>query len=490
VSSGSAAGRGSLPEAAAPGAGFKDTALPHWGLRLSERRVLLLAGDVLCASLGLLLALWLWTLTSGARFSLDYLASKAIWYALLVPGWLLLNSSLYDLRRAAFWSTTLAGLLSAAGVGLVLYGLIYFLAPLGLLPRLVVLYFVVATVALGWAWRLVYIRVFVSTHFQRRALVIGAGWAGRAIIHALSEFQGWHYSVVGLIDDDPQKRGQTVEGVPVLGGHEQLLATAHAAQASELILAVTGPVRGELFQALLDCQTHGYPVVRVLSLYEQITGRVPIEHLEADWLVTSFMDRVRLDSFFVVAQRLLDLAGGLLGLALLLLVLPPVALAIRLESRGPIFYRQMRAGRGGRPFRVLKFRTMIDQAEADGHARWATAGDERVTRVGRFLRRARLDELPQVWNVLRGDMSLVGPRPERPELITLLEQQIPFYRARLLVKPGLTGWAQINYGYGRSVDDAQVKLEYDLYYIEHQSLWLELIILFRTITVVLGMKGS
>jgi exopolysaccharide biosynthesis polyprenyl glycosylphosphotransferase len=230
--------------------------------------------------------------------------------------------------------------------------------------------------------------------------------------------------------------------------------------------------------------------VRVLRLYEQITGRVPIEHLEADWLVTSFMERVRLDSVSLVVQRLLDLVGGLAGLVPLLVLLPFVGLAIRLESPGPIFYRQVRAGRGGRPFWLLKFRTMIDGAEADGQARWATAGDARVTGVGRFLRRARLDELPQVWNVLRGDMSLVGPRPERPELITLLEQNIPFYRARLLVKPGLTGWAQVNYGYGRSVDDAQVKLEYDLYYIKHQSLWLELIILFRTIAVVLGMKGS
>jgi len=469
---------------------LKDISLPHWGLRLSERRVLLVAGDALCACLGMLAALWLWTLTSGAQFSASYLASKALWLVLLTPAWLLLNSNLFDLRRAAFRSSTLAGLFSAAGVGLVLYGLIYFAAPLGLLPRLVVLYFVVATVALELVWRLVYIRVFVSTYFQRRALVIGAGWAGRAIILALSEFQAWHYSVVGIIDDDPEKQGQKIEGVPVIGGHAQLLAAAQAEQVSELILAVTGEVRGELFQALLDCQTHGFPLVRVLRLYEQITGRVPIEHLEADWLVTSFMERVRLDSVSLVVQRLLDLVGGLAGLVPLLLLLPFVGLAIRLESPGPIFYRQMRAGRGGRPFRLLKFRTMIDGAEADGQARWATAGDARVTGVGRFLRRARLDELPQVWNVLRGDMSLVGPRPERPELITLLEQNIPFYRARLRVKPGLTGGAQVNYGYGRSVDDAQVKLEYDLYYIKHQSLWLELIILFRTIAVVLGMKGS
>jgi exopolysaccharide biosynthesis polyprenyl glycosylphosphotransferase len=464
--------------------------LPHWGLRLSERRALLVLGDAVCACLGMLLALWLWPLTSGAVFSLGYLFSKTSWFLVLVPVWLLVNSGQYNLRRAAFLQETLTGLLSTAGIAMLLYLGVYFLAPRDLLPRLVVLYFVVASSTFELTWRMLYIRIFVSSYFQRRALVIGAGWAGRAIIQALSEFQAWHYSIVGVIDDDPAQLGLTIEGVPVLGGHERLLAAAQAEQVSELILAITGEVRGELFQALLDCQAHGLPVVRVLRLYEQITGRVPIEHLEADWLVTSFIERVRLDGSFLVAKRLLDLAGGLLGLAPLLVLLPWIALAIRMESPGPVFYRQVRAGPGGRRFRLLKFRTMIDGAEVDGQARWASTADARVTRVGRWLRRARLDELPQILNVLKGDMSLVGPRPERPELITVLEQEIPFYRARLLVKPGLTGWAQINYGYGRSVDDAQVKLQYDLYYIKHQSLWLELIILLRTVEVVLGMKGS
>jgi exopolysaccharide biosynthesis polyprenyl glycosylphosphotransferase len=469
---------------------LKSKYLPRWGMRLSERRALLIAGDAACAGLGTLLALWLWTLTSGAEFSVPYLVSKAPWFGVLVPAWLLLNSGQYDLRRAAFPQTTLAGLLSAAGVALAVYLGVYFLAPPGLLPRLVVLYFVIASVIFEWAWRMLYIRVFVSSFFQRRALVVGAGWAGRAIVEALAEFRAWNYNIVGLIDDDPAKRGQLIEGVPVLGGHERLLAAAQETQVSELILAVTGEVNGELFQALLDCQAHGLPVVWVLALYEQVTGRVPIERLAADRLVTSFVDHARLDPIFLVIQRALDLAGGLVGLALLLLLLPWVALAIRLESPGPVFYRQVRAGPRGRTFRLLKFRTMIAGAEADGLARWASAGDARVTRVGRFLRRTRLDELPQIWNVLNGDMSLVGPRPERPELISLLEQKIPFYRARLLVKPGLTGWAQINYGYGRSVEDAQVKLQYDLYYIKHQSLWLELLILFRTVEVILGMKGS
>ena len=193
------------------------------------------------------------------------------------------------------------------------------------------------------------------------------------MLRALSEFHAWHYNVVGIIDDDPAKLGQLIEGVPVIGGSEQLLAAARTAQVSELILAVTGEVRGELFQALLDCQAAGFPLVRVLRLYEQVTGRVPIEHLEADWLVTSFMERVRLDSLYLLVQRLLDVAGGLLGLVPLLLVLPWVGLAIRLQSAGPIFYRQVRVGRGGRPFNLLKFRTMVEGAEADGLARWASA---------------------------------------------------------------------------------------------------------------------
>ena len=443
--------------------------LPRWGMRLSERRALLASGDALCAALAALLAMWLWTFTSGARFSGAYLLSKAPWFALLVAGWLLFNTGQYNLRRAASAQATLAGLLSVAGLAVVVYLLVYFFAPPGLLPRLVFLYFVVSACLLTSAWRLAYIRVFVSPYFQRRALVVGVGWAGAAIVAALKEFQAWHYDVVGLIDDDPAKHGQVIQGVRVLGGHERLLEVAQREEVSELILAITGEVGGGMFKALLDCQANGLPIVRVLRLYEQITGRVPIEHLEADWIISSFIERVRLDSGFLIVKRALDLIGGLAGLLLLLVLLPGVALAIRLESPGPVFYRQMRAGQAGRPIRLLKFRTMSDDAEADGQARWASAEDERITRVGRLLRRARLDELPQTWNVLKGEMSLVGPRPERPEFIAVLEEQIPFYRARLLVKPGLTGWAQINYGYGRSVADAQVKLQHDLYYIKHQS---------------------
>jgi lipopolysaccharide/colanic/teichoic acid biosynthesis glycosyltransferase len=202
------------------------------------------------------------------------------------------------------------------------------------------------------------------------------------------------------------------------------------------------------------------------------------------------MDRAHSSRWSQLAQRGLDIAIALVGLLGLGVFGPLIAAAIWLDSPGPILYRQTRLGQGGRPFELLKFRTMVPNAEADGQARWASHDDERVTRVGRFLRRTRLDEAPQFWNILKGEMGLAGPRPERPEFISALERHIPFYRARLMVKPGLTGWAQVNFGYGDSIEDMFVKLQYDLYYIKHRSLWLDLQILIRTVAVVLRFQGQ
>lgn len=175
---------------------------------------------------------------------------------------------------------------------------------------------------------------------------------------------------------------------------------------------------------------------------------------------------------------------------LLAILLPFIALAIRLDSPGSVFYTQEREGRGGRRFRIIKFRSMVADAERAGKAVWATRDDPRITRVGKFMRRTRLDELPQFVNVLRGEMSIVGPRPERPQFVAQLQEEIPFYRARLSVKPGLTGWAQVKYRYGNTTEDALIKLQYDLYYIKHQSMVLDILILLRTIRVVLGFKGT
>jgi exopolysaccharide biosynthesis polyprenyl glycosylphosphotransferase len=225
-------------------------------------------------------------------------------------------------------------------------------------------------------------------------------------------------------------------------------------------------------------------------LYEEVLGRVPVEHLGNKWLPLPFWNHASTPTFYRLVKRLVDIALGLAGLLILALLFPFVALAIKLESRGPVFYRQERLGRGGKSFQITKFRSMVTNAEQQGKAVWATRDDPRITRVGKLLRRTRLDEFPQVLSVLKGDMSIIGPRPERQQFVDQLQEEIPFYRARLSVKPGLTGWAQVKYRYGSTKEDALVKLQYDLYYIKHQSLLLDLLIILRTIKVMLAFKGT
>ena len=461
------------------------------GRRTTDRRVLLILGDVLATSAAVLIALRLWTLTGGQRFGWPFVWNNLGWIALLVPAWLLLNLDLHAPQVSSTWMAMAGRFVANTSLALALYAIVFFVAPRGLLPRLMILYFIGGALLLNLAWRRLYVALFASAFFRRPALVVGAGWAGEVLVEALARSQLKDYRVVGFIDDDPKKQGRVIAGVPVLGGRQALLPALRAQQGAEVILAIKGELQAATFQTLLECQALGVPVVRMAALYEQVTGRVPLEHVDADLMAASFNnDEVTLRSWFDMRKRVIDVLGGLAGLAVMLCLLPFVAAAIRIESPGPVFYRQVRLGRSGRLFTLYKFRTMVAEAEADGQARWADPNDDRVTRVGRWLRRYRLDEMPQFWNVLLGDMSLVGPRPERPEFIAALEHEIPFYSARHLVKPGITGWAQINYGYSATVADAAVKLQWDLYYIKHRSAWLDMMILVRTVGVVLAGKGT
>jgi lipopolysaccharide/colanic/teichoic acid biosynthesis glycosyltransferase len=224
-------------------------------------------------------------------------------------------------------------------------------------------------------------------------------------------------------------------------------------------------------------------------LYEEMTGRVPIHHLESDWIIRSFVDGLNISGFYELFKRLLDFLGGLVGLLILAVAIPFLSLAIYIDSGLPIFYSQPRYGRGRSIFTIYKFRSMRKRANSYNDIGVTAENDPRITRVGRIIRKFRLDELPQFWNVLRGDMSLVGPRAEVPKLVDEYQKQIPFYRARLLVKPGLTGWAQINYGYVSTVEQTGVKLEYDLYYIKHRTLAMDVQIVLRTVTTVLRRTG-
>jgi exopolysaccharide biosynthesis polyprenyl glycosylphosphotransferase len=466
----------------------------HWQLRVDERRTLLLVGDFLMAVTALVMSLYIWgTSERFAGFSVEFIQRRVpLWFFFFPIAWLVLMIELYDVHRAADWWRTVRGVASAVLAGLLVYLIMFFYyvdPPKSLLPRLGVATFLVIVSVLTLTWRWLYIRVFTAPQFMRRVLLVGGGRSGELLLRMLNELKVKPFVLVGIIDDDHRKLGMTIEGAPVVGTNEQLLQLIEENDISDIIVAITGEMQGGMFQALLDAQEAGAEIVRMPKVYEELMGRVPILLLEANWILRSFVDELRVSGFYLLGKRLLDIFGGLLGTLVMLLLLPLIALATLLDDGWPIFYAQTRLGRGGVAYKIIKFRTMRRDAEADGMPRWAREDDERATRVGRFLRKTHLDELPQFLNVLRGEMSLVGPRAERPELVEYFQKHIPFYRARLLVKPGITGWAQINYGYASSIDETIVKLEYDLYYIKHRSMLMDLVILLRTPSTVLGFRG-
>jgi len=474
---------------------FRGQKSVRWRLHSRERRTLLRIGDFVMALLALLVALYVWaSAAEWLGFSLEFLRQRPpVWFYILPLGWMLLLVELRDVHRASDWRATLRGVATAALVGLVIYLLIYFYftsPPRSLLPRRGVAAFLIAASVLTLAWRLLYIRVFTAPAFMRRVLMVGAGKAGQSLLKVYNDLWPPPFYLVGIIDDDPRKIGTSLENYPVLAGSDYLLELIELENVSDIVVAISGEMHGSTFQTLLDCQEQGVVITRMPVLYEELLGRVPIRLLEADWILRSFVDQTQVSGFYELGKRLIDILGGLIGVLFLLISLPFVSLGILLESGRPVFYSQTRSGRGAQPYRILKYRTMHQDAEPDGKPQWAKEDDERATRVGRILRKTHLDELPQFINVLSGEMSLVGPRAERPELVEMFQKHVPFYRARLLVKPGITGWAQINFGYAASIDETVSKLEYDLYYIKHRNLWMDLLILLRTPATVFGLRGQ
>jgi len=467
----------------------------RWRLHTRERRTLLVLGDFLMAVIALMVALYFWALGEIFHdFSVEFLLERPpAWYYLLPFFWVVLLVELYDIHRAGNINDTVRGIATATLIGLGFYLLLFFYftdPPNSLLPRRGVAGFFVAAPVLTLIWRFLYIRIFTAPTFMRRVLVVGGGKAGETLLQVIDDLWPPPFFLVGIIDDDPQKIGTQIEGHEVLGDSSRLLEIVEQEGVSDIIVAISGEMQGSTFQKLLDTQEKGIEISRMPSVYEELLGRVPIRLLEADWILRSFVDQSRASEFYELGKRLLDIIGGFFGVVLLLITLPFISIGILLDSGRPVFYTQTRAGRGAQDYKILKFRTMVQDAEADGIPQWASEDDERATSFGRILRRTHLDELPQFINVLRGEMSLVGPRAERPELVEMFQKHVPFYRARLLVKPGITGWAQVNFGYASTIDETVVKLEFDLYYIKHRNLLTDFVILLRTPSTVLGLRGQ
>lgn len=464
----------------------------RWQLRASERVAILLIGDFFVAAIALFLALYIWAAGDAwMEFSLQFITDRPpAWYFLLPFFWILLLVELYDVHRASIRREILKGVGLATLIYALIYLLVYFTSEPNSLPRRGVSVFVIFAALFTILWRMAYIRMFTAPHLLRRVLIIGAGKAGKTLVDVIANQWPPPFYTVGLIDDDPDKLGQTVGSYPILGNSKDLIDIIREYQVSDLVLAISGEMKGDMFQAILTAQERGINLSPMPQVYEELLTRVPIFLLEAEWIVRSFVEKTHTSTLYQLTKSLLDFTGGLFGTIIMIGFYPFISLAIILESGFPILFNQERLGRGGQPYKMVKFRTMERDAERNGEARMAEENDERVTKVGWFLRRTHLDELPQFINVLRGEMSLVGPRAERPQMVENFQKEIPFYRARLLVKPGITGWAQINFGYAGTVKETAIKLEYDLYYIEHRNLIMDISIILRTVGTVLGFKGQ
>ncbi len=458
----------------------------RWPLQISERKILLGLLDLVLLNLALLL-----TLSARLSYALaaGTIVERASWFVLLSAAWLLAASvgELYDLRLAARLPAGPIRAALAVVVADALYLTLPYVTPNLLPSRLTLLWFFGATTAAVAAWRAFYALILVQPSFRHTVVIAGAGEAGRGALAAMREYGRTEYVPAGFVVGAPAREGAEVDGLPVLGTYRDLPSVAHQAQASEVIVACPGGFDGDLVRALVACQERGVAVTPAHRLIEDLTGQVPIEQADGDLHIALPLDRPP-PALYETLKRLTDLLLGATGLLAVAAILPFVAAAVWLEDRGSPFYRQRRVGRGGREFFLLKFRTMVADAEPEG-PRWAGVDDTRVTRVGRVLRRLHLDELPQAVNILRGEMSVVGPRPERPEIVVELEALIPFYRVRLGVQPGVAGWAQVRFGYADSVEGALVKLRYDLYYIKHRSVLLDAQILIRTLGYVLRGGG-
>jgi sugar transferase (PEP-CTERM system associated) len=399
----------------------------------------------------------------------------------------LLAFGLYSARQRARVFGIAMRVLAAVAAGVAVTAIICYIIPALRVGRGVMLLASVGALAGITLTRTVFSRLVHEDVFKRRVLVYGSGQGAAAIAQLRRRSDRRGFMVVGFVRADGEAHALSV---PVLDSTLGLFELCASHDVDEIVVAMEDRRRYFPLRELLDCRLAGVDVTELLTFLERETGRVRLDVLNPSWLI--FGPGFRRDPLRLFSSRALDMVASLLILALTLPVLLAVATAVLIEDgwRAPVFYRQTRVGYGGRAFELLKFRSMRRDAETNGGARWAEKDDPRVTRMGEIMRKLHIDELPQILNVLRGDMSFVGPRPERPHFVTELAQKIPYYVERHCVKPGITGWAQLCYPYGSSEQDAIEKLQYDLYYIKNNSLLFDLSILVQTVEVVFTGKGA
>lgn len=399
-------------------------------------------------------------------------------------------NDLYDLNVTNTYRELFIRLLQALGASAIFLAVVYFLFPAFIIGRgvfTVSICFVIAFIVL---WRVGYTHVLNRGLFDQKIVLLGSGELARNIAGEISDSRDCGYRIAAVVNGQ-NSDGQCVEGVAARickNGYDGLCKEARALNIDKIVVAIEERRTGFPIRQLLQCRVDGIEVIEGTSFYEMLTGKLIVEKINPSWLI--FSEGFRKSWLRRVLKRSGDLLLSIIMLVLLAPVLVVAAILIKLDSKGPVFFSQERVGENRKPYMVHKFRSMVQDAEKQSGPVWAQSNDSRVTRVGKFIRKWRIDEFPQLFNVIKGEMSFVGPRPERAFFVKELEEAIPYYGERFSVKPGVTGWAQVNYPYGASVEDAKEKLNYDLFYIKNMSIFMDMMVVMRTVKTVLFGEGA
>ena len=398
-------------------------------------------------------------------------------------------NDLYDIQPGGNMVDLATRLIQSVGITSIVLAIIYFLWPDMIVGRWIFFVSIIFLLFFLVSWRLLYAYAVHKKLFAEKALILGDGELAADLLEEIRARRDISYDIRLIVGKENRELSRdNLQGIPVKYGFDALCDLAVAEQVSNIIVALDQK-RGVMpFKELLNCKVRGISIIDGESFYERVTGKLLVEKINPSWLIFS-------DGFVKspVAKFVKRLVGFVLSSIMLILLSPLiliVSMAIKLNSKGPVLFSQERVGEDGKIFTIYKFRSMKADAEAQCGPVWAEEDDPRITRVGRIIRKLRIDELPQLWNVLKGDMSIVGPRPERPFFVEKLKEKIPYYKERFAVKPGVTGWAQVKYPYGATEKDALEKLKYDLYYIKNMSLIMDLMVIFHTVKIVLLGRGS
>jgi exopolysaccharide biosynthesis polyprenyl glycosylphosphotransferase len=454
---------------------------------VSERKILLRIFDVISVLLSLYLV--------GVVFEFNYFnISETNFYWTIVLG-IYLNFigsvfEMYNLQVASNQFQVIKSIILTTSITVLFYLLTPFYTPVLPDNRLQIIIFFIAILIALFVWRMIYVRFFASNRFSKKVILICDKEQLKELVYALEDADP-HYRVLGFVNSDSADT-KTNDDIKIKNiDINNLEVFAKKNSISEVVVASqkTDGITVNLYNQLIHLLENGYIIREYTQVYENITQRIPVQYVSRDFYRYFPFSRSNQNHFYLSIVRFFEIVFSITGLLIGVIILPIILIGNLFGNRGKLFYIQERVGKNGKIFNIVKYRTMVKNAELEG-AVFATINDSRVTPFGKIMRKSRMDEIPQFINILKGDMAVIGPRPERPIFVNEIAEVMPFYETRHVIKPGLTGWAQVNYSYGATIDDSLIKLQYDLYYIKHRSIFLDVNIIFKTLSTVLLYRGQ